>query len=97
MDEERVLAADWLARMRAVASRFQRERLVPAVERLAQVLKRRMSPRQGRLRQEGEDEVWQGLLVDTQGESGMFREASKRTSGGRVGSRPVAIIDAENP
>ena len=31
MDEERVLAADLLA----VASRFQRERLVPAVERLA--------------------------------------------------------------
>ena len=46
---------------------------MPAVERLA--LKRRRSPRQGRLLQEEEDEVWQGLPVDTQGEGGMFWEA----------------------
>ena len=66
MDEERVLATDWLARLRAVASRSQRERL--AEERLKLMWKRRRSPRQGRLMQEEEDEVWQGLLVDTQEE-----------------------------
>ena len=66
MDEERVLTADWLARLRAVASRPQRERL--AEERLMLMWKRRRSPRQGRLVQEEEDEAWQDLLVDTQEE-----------------------------
>ena len=66
MDEERVLAPDWLARLRAIASRSQRERL--AEERLMLLRKRRRSPRQGRLMQEEEDEAWQDLLVDTQEE-----------------------------
>ena len=66
MDEERVLAADWLARLRAVASRSQLERL--AEERLMPMQKRRRSPRQGRLVQEEEDEAWQDLLVNTQEE-----------------------------
>ena len=66
MDEERVLAADWLARLRAVASRSQRERL--AEERLMLMRKRRRSPRQGRLVKEEEDEAWQDVLVDTQEE-----------------------------
>ena len=66
MDEERVLAADWLAWLRAVASCSQRERL--AEERLMLTRKRRRSPRQGRLMQEEEDEAWQDLLVDTQEE-----------------------------
>ena len=66
MDEERVLADDWLARLRAVASRSQRGRL--AEERLMLMRKRRRSPRQGRLVQEEEDEAWQDLLVDTQEE-----------------------------
>ena len=66
MDEERVLAADWLAWLWAVASRSQRERLVE--ERLMLLRKRRRSPRQGRLMQEEEDEAWQDLLVDTQEE-----------------------------
>ena len=64
MDKERVLAADWLAWLRAVASRSQRERL--AEERLMLMRKRRRSPRQGRLMQEEENEAWQDLLVDTQ-------------------------------
>ena len=66
MDEERVLAADWLARLQAVASRSQRERL--AEERLMLMRKRRRSPRQGRLVQEEEDEAWQDLPVNTQEE-----------------------------
>ena len=66
MDEERVLAADWLARLRAVASRSQRERL--AEGRLMLLWKRRRSPRQVRLVQEEEDEVQGDLLVDTQEE-----------------------------
>ena len=66
MDEERVLAADWLARWRVVASCSQRERL--AEERLMLMWKRRRSPRQGRLMQEEEDEAWQDPLVDTQEE-----------------------------
>ena len=62
MDEERVLAADWLARLRAVASRSQWERL--AVGRLMLLWKRRRSPRQVRLMQEEEDEVRGDLLVN---------------------------------
>ena len=61
MDEERVLAADWLARLRAVASRPQRERL--AEGRLMLLWKRRRSPRQVWLVQEEEDEVREDLLV----------------------------------
>ena len=66
MAEERVLAADWLVRWRAVASRSQRERLAEA--RLMLLQKRRRSPRQGRLMQEEESETMQDLLVDTQEE-----------------------------
>ena len=66
MDEELVLAADWLAQMRAVTSHSQRERL--AEEQLTLMRKRRRRPRQGRLMQEEEDEAWQDLLVDTQEE-----------------------------
>ena len=66
MAEERVLAADWLVRLRAVASRSQRERLAEA--RLMLLRKRRRSPRQGRLMQEEEDEARQDLPVDTQEE-----------------------------
>ena len=66
MDEERVMAADWLARLQAVASLFQREQL--AEERLVLVWKRRRSPWQEQLLQEEEDEVWQDLLVDIQEE-----------------------------
>ena len=62
MDGERVLAADWLARLRAVASRSQRERL--AEGRLMLLWKRRRSPRQVRLMQEEEDEVRGDLLVN---------------------------------
>ena len=62
MDEERVLAADWLARLRAVASRSQQERL--AEGRLMLLWKRRRSPRQTRLMQEEEDEVRGDLLVN---------------------------------
>ena len=71
MDEKRVLAADWLARLRVVVSRSQRERL--AEERLMLMQKRRRSPRQGRLMQEEEDEAWQDQLVDTQEEDEGFR------------------------
>ena len=66
MAEERVLAADWLVRLRAVASRSERERLAEA--RLMLLQKRRRSPRQGRLMQEEESETMQDLLVDTQEE-----------------------------
>ena len=66
MEEERVLAAGWLARLRAVASRSQWERL--AEERLMLMRKRRRSPQQGRLMQEEEDEAWQDLRADTQEE-----------------------------
>ena len=66
MAEERVLAADWLVRLRAVASRSQREWLAEA--RLMLLQKRRRSPRQGRLMQEEESETMQDLLVDTQEE-----------------------------
>ena len=66
MDEERVLAADWLARLRAVASCSQRERLTEG--RLMLLWKRRRSPRQVRLVQEEEDEVRGDLLGDTQEE-----------------------------
>ena len=53
MDEERVLAADSLARLRVAASRSQRERL--AEGRLMLLWKRRRSPRHMRLMQEEED------------------------------------------
>ena len=67
MDEERALAADWLAQLRAVASCSQRERLTEV--RLLLIRKRRRSPRQGRLvQEEEEDEAWQDLLVYTQEE-----------------------------
>ena len=66
MAEERVLAADWLVRLQAVASRSQRERLAEA--RLMLLQKRRRSPWQGRLMQEEESETMQDLLVDTQEE-----------------------------
>ena len=66
MDEEQVLAADWLARLRAVALCSQRERL--AEGRLMLLWKRRKSPRQVRLVQEEEDEVREDLLVNTQEE-----------------------------
>ena len=66
MAEERVLAADWLVRLRAVASRSQREQLAEA--RLMLLQKRRSRPRQGRLMQEEEGEARQDLPVDTQEE-----------------------------
>ena len=66
MDEERALAIDWLARLRAVAYCSQRERL--AEERLMLMRKKRRSPRHGRLMQEEKDEAWQDLLVDTREE-----------------------------
>ena len=66
MDEERVLAADWLARLLAVASCSQREQL--AEGRLLLLWKRRGSPRQVWLVQEEEDEVQGDLLGDTQEE-----------------------------
>ena len=72
MDEERVLAADWLARLRAVASRSQWERL--AEGRLMLLWKKRRSPRQVRLMQEEEDEVREDLLVNTQEEDEESRE-----------------------
>ena len=62
MDEERVLAAEWLAWLRAVASRSQQERL--AEGRLLLLWKRRRSPRQVQLMQEEEDEVRGDLLVN---------------------------------
>ena len=64
MDEERVLAVDWLARLRAAASRSQRERLTEG--RLMLLWKRRRSPRQVQLMQEEEDEVRGDLLVNIQ-------------------------------
>ena len=66
MDEERVLAADWLPRLRAVTSRSQREWL--AEGRLMLLWKRRRSPRQVLLVQEEEDEARGVLLEDTQEE-----------------------------
>ena len=54
MDEERFLAADWLVRLRAAASRSQRERL--AAERVMLLWERRRNPRQVRLIQEEEEE-----------------------------------------
>ena len=66
MDEERVLAADWMAWFWAVASCTQRERL--AEGRLILVWKRRRSPRQMRLVQKEEDEAQGDLLGDTQEE-----------------------------
>ena len=66
MAEEQVLAADWLVRLRAVASRSQRERLAEA--RLMLLQKRSRSPQQGRLMQEEEGEARQDLPVDTQEE-----------------------------
>ena len=66
MDEERVLASDWLARLRAAASRSQREQL--AEGRLMLLWKRRRSPRQVRLIHEEEDEVRGDLLVNIQKE-----------------------------
>ena len=54
MDEERLLAADWLARLRAAASRSQRERL--AAERVMLLWERRRNPWQVRLMQEEEEE-----------------------------------------
>ena len=61
MDEERVLAADWLARLRVGAFRSQRERL--AEGRLMLLWKRRRSHQQVLLVQEEEDEVREDLLV----------------------------------
>ena len=61
MDEERVLAADWLARLQAAASCSQRERL--AEGRLMLLRKRRRSPRQVRLMQEEEEDEVQGDLL----------------------------------
>ena len=66
MDEEQVLAADWLARLRAVASRSQQERLAEGW--LMLLWKRRRSPRQVRLVQEEEDKAREVLLGDTQEE-----------------------------
>ena len=66
MDEEQVLAADWLERSQEVASRSQREWL--AEGRLMLLWKMRRSPRQVRLAQEEEDEVRGDLLGDTQEE-----------------------------
>ena len=64
MDEERVLAAAWLARLRVAASRSQRERLAEGL--LMLLWKRRRSARQVRLIQEEEDEVRGDLLVNIQ-------------------------------
>ena len=64
MDKEWVLAADWLARLRAAACCSQRERLVEGW--LMLLWKRRRSPRQVRLMQEEEDEVRGDLLVNIQ-------------------------------
>ena len=66
MDEERVLAADWPARLRVAASCSQRERL--AEGGLMLWWKRRRSPQQVRLMQEEEDEVRGDLLVSIQKE-----------------------------
>ena len=65
MDEERVLAADWLARLRADASRSQWERLA---EGQLMLLWKRRTPRQVRLMQEEEDKVRGDLLVNIQKE-----------------------------
>ena len=61
MDEERVLAADWLARLRAVASRSQRERLAEGW--LMLLWKRRRSLRQVRPMQEEEDDEVRGDVL----------------------------------
>ena len=66
MDEERVLAADWLARLRAASSRSQRKRL--AEEQLMLLWKRKRNPRQVRLMQEEEDEVQEDLRANIQTE-----------------------------
>ena len=76
MGEERVLAADWLARLRAAASRSQWERL--AEERLMLLWKRRRNPRQVRLMQEEEeDEVQEDLRADIQMEGEGFQELAE--------------------
>ena len=54
MDEERLLAADWLAQLRAAASCSQRERL--AAERVMLLWERRRNSRQVWLMQEEEEE-----------------------------------------
>ena len=64
MDEERVLAADWLARLLAAASRSQRKRL--AAERVMLLWERRRNPRQARLMQEEENEVQEDLRANIQ-------------------------------
>ena len=63
-DEERVLAADRLARLQAAASHSQRERL--AAERVMLLWERRRNPRQARLMQEEEDEVQEDLRANIQ-------------------------------
>ena len=61
MDEERALAVDWLAWLRAVASRSQREQLAEGW--LMLLWERRRSPRQVRLVQGEEDKVREDMLV----------------------------------
>ena len=63
MDEERLLAADWLARLWAAASRSQQERL--AAELVMLLWERRRNPRQVRLMQEEEeDEIPENLRAN---------------------------------
>ena len=64
VDEERVLASDWLERLRVAASRSERERL--AEGQLMLLWKRRRNPRQVRLMQEEENEVQEDLRVNIQ-------------------------------
>ena len=61
MDEQRVLAVDWLARLRAAASRSQLEQL--AEGRLMLLRKKRRSPRKVWLMQEEEDDEVRGDLL----------------------------------
>ena len=72
MDEKRTLAADWLARQRAVASHLPRERL--AAEQVLMLWERRRNPRQARLMQEEEDRAPEVLKVDIQKNDEGFQE-----------------------